>query len=244
MAFSTINPEITKSLQSAKKLGFGKNTLEKFFPEVSRRDLAKFSTPNDPGRKIRLIPSDLFSITSENKIRIRRIIMSFFLVNYKNLRDGDLKTRENPMIKKDFTWKDLNPVLYEYFLKQCDIPKEEFVKIRSSIIFPDLGLVNLAHEITVKNFADFIRENKIVYLKDESFNLALLYEQHFIILGSCVCGRPGIFRNLDIRSETGEFKRNYFHCPWCLNEHNQTFYGKLEMQLLKHNDWVGNKMGF
>lgn len=103
MTISTINPEITKSLQSAKELGFGQNTLEKIFPEVSRRDLAKFATPNDPGRKIRLIPSDLFSITSKNKIRVRRIIMSFFLVNYKNLRDGDLKIRDNPMMKKDFT---------------------------------------------------------------------------------------------------------------------------------------------
>lgn len=239
-----MNQEILATLNTASHLGFGTNTLQKIFPEISRRELSKFVPNKDPKHKIRLIPSDLFSISSENKIRIRQIIMSFFLVNYKNLRAGDLKTHENPMIKKDFSWKDLNPALYEYFLNQCDIPKEEFSKIESSIIFPDLGLVSLAHEITVKTFADTIKENNIVYLKDESFNLALLYEQHFIILDSCVCGRPGIFRNIDLRTENGKFKRYFFHCPWCLNMLTQNFYAKLEMMLLKHNDWVGNKMGF
>lgn len=236
--------EILDKLHTAERLGFGANTLEKIFPEISRRNLAQVASRKEPGHKIRLIPSDLFTASDQENIRMRRIIMGFFLINYENIRAGDLKTRENPLIKKDFTWKDINPVLFDYFLKQENLTKEEFNKIRSSIIFPDLALVNLAHEITVRNFEETIKNNHLVYLKDESFNLALLYEQHLIFLDTCVCGKPVIFKNRDIRTKTGEYRRHYFHCPWCKNLQSKNFYGKLEMKLFKHPDWMGHNSEF
>lgn len=207
--------------------GFCSETIHRVYPEVTKSFIDQNARPKDRWRE-RKIPSKLFSAVLDDNTLLKRQFCVLPVMRYFEL--------QSPLRALNFNNVD-RPKGATLTLK---LAKKMYRKVspenEDKEIHIDLYVLGRAYFMALDGFfQDYPRAiptiNEILSIVEG------IYAGEFFIL-NCACGRPVLAENRPCRNAKGEFRRNFFLCPWCGTKnhlHNEDF----ERELEKHSNYVG-----